>query len=348
MTPSRRVRKPSRTPPWSKYGACAATCVSLLACLEPADRTSAEDVAAQRAAPVGGVAVGVAPAGSEARFVHALGGFEGPESVRYDPEQDVYFISNIAGYGSVKDGNGYISRVNAADPTVATVFVQGGVNGVTLDAPKGLAIHGDTLWVTDIDVLRAFDRRTGAPLASIDFASRGAVQLNDIAVGPDGRLRVTDTGILMIPQGVKHVGPDRIFEIGALHEITAVDSGSHLRLPNGITWDPTAKRWLVVSFDPFVGEVVSGWGVEGDSARAVLWTGRARLDGIEVLDDGSMLFSSWGDSSLHRITRGGDRKQIIREIPEPADIGVDTRRSRVAIPLTVLGQVQFWTVARGR
>ena len=327
-------------------GALAAACISVVACLEPHERTSADDVAAQRAAPVDGVATGVAPSGSDARFVHALGGFQGPESVRYDPDQDVFFISNMAGYGSVKDGNGFISRVNAANPTSATVFIQGGVGGVTLNAPKGIAIHGDTLWVTDIDVLRAFDRRTGAPLTSIDFAPLGAVQLNDIAVGPDGQLRVTDTGILMIPAGVKHVGGDRIFEIGAGQAITVIDSGAQLRLPNGITWDATAKRWLVVSFDPFIGEVTSGPAAQGDSARASIWRGRPRLDGIEVLEDGSMLFSSWGDSSVHQITRRGDRKQIVREIPEPADIGVDTRRQRVAIPLATLGQVQFWSVGK--
>jgi hypothetical protein len=36
---------------------------------------------------------------------------------------------------------------------------------VTLDAPKGITLHGDTLRVTDIDVLRAFDRHTDAPLS---------------------------------------------------------------------------------------------------------------------------------------------------------------------------------------
>ena len=331
-------------PACAMHAALAVGCLASVACLEPNERTSAEDVAARRAAPVNGVAAGVAPSGSDARFVHALGGFEGPESVRYDPDQDVFFISNMAGYGSAKDGNGFISRVNAANPTAATVFVRGGTNGVTLNAPKGLTIHGDTLWVTDIDVLRAFDRRTGAPLATIDFAPRGAVLLNDIAVGPDGTLRVTDTGILMSPEGIKHVGGDRIFEIGAGQAITVIDSGSQLRLPNGITWDSSGNRWLVVSFDPFIGEVTSSSGAAGDSARTVLFRGRPRFDGVEVLDDGSVLLTSWGDSSLHLITRGGDERQIVREIPEPADLGVDTRRRRVAIPLAVLGQVQLWSV----
>src|SRR5512141_722568 len=95
--------------------------------------------------------------------------FRAPESVRYDPDQDLYFISNINGGMSSRDGNGFIMRVNAANPADATIFAQSGRGGVTLDAPKGLALTGDTLWVTDIDVVRGFDRHTGAPLATVGF-----------------------------------------------------------------------------------------------------------------------------------------------------------------------------------
>ena len=50
-------------------------------------------------------------------------------------------------------------------------FIVGGVNGVQLDAPKGMALQGDTLWVADITNVRGFNRKTGVPVASI--ASRG-------------------------------------------------------------------------------------------------------------------------------------------------------------------------------
>src|SRR5438309_1510210 len=42
--------------------------------------------------------------------VGSVAGFQGPESVRYDPQQDCFFVSNIVGFGSVKDGGAYISR----------------------------------------------------------------------------------------------------------------------------------------------------------------------------------------------------------------------------------------------
>jgi sugar lactone lactonase YvrE len=281
---------------------------------------------------------------SEARFVRNLIGFQGPESARYDAEQDVYFISNMKGYGSAKDGNGYISRISAANPNDAAVFVEGGKNGAVLDSPKGLALHGDTLWVADISVLRGFDRHTGAPLTTIDFAPYGAVQLNDVAIGPDGTVRVTDTGIIMGKAGTVHVGPDHIFVLGAGGRVTAPAQGPALHQPNGITWDEAGKRWIVLSFDRFNGDVAA---MPLDmSTRQLLRTSRTstQLDGVEVLPGGTIIFTSWADSSIHALSGTSERK-IIRAVPVPADIGIDTRRHHLAIPLSMLGRVQLWDIS---
>jgi hypothetical protein len=79
------------------------------------------------------------------------------------------------------------------------------------------------------------------------------------------------------------------------------------------------------------------------AGRTVLRTGTGRLDGVELLPDGAILFASWADSSIHLLENGKER-QIVRQVPEPADIGVDTRRNRVAIPLSTLGRVQIWSL----
>ena len=278
---------------------------------------------------------------SEARFVRNLIGFQGPESAKYDAEQDVWFVSNMTGAGSVKDGNGYISRIDAAHPDSASVFIESGKNGAVLDSPKGMTLHGDTLWVADISVLRAFDRHTGAPLANIDFAPLKAVQLNDVAIGPDGNVHVTDTGIMMTPKGVLHVGPDRVFVVGPGQQINVLAGSANITWPNGITWDASGDRWIIVSFDPFDGRIYSLR--PGKTSADVIRQGLGRLDGVEVLGDGSILFTSWTDSSIHQLKNGTDTK-LVREVPEAADIGVDTRRNQLAIPLSVLGRVQIWSL----
>jgi sugar lactone lactonase YvrE len=276
---------------------------------------------------------------AEARKVHTIQGLGFPESVRYDPQQDVYFISNMAGPGSLKDGNGYIARVPAGRLGEGAVFIQGGRNGVVLDAPKGMAIHGDTLWVADIDVLRGFHRATGAPLATIDLRSRNAVLLNDVAVAPDGSLRVTDTGIAMTSKGVIYRGGDRIFAIGPGRAVSVMIGGAALGRPNGITWDPDGKRWIVVSFDPFRSEMYAIR--PGEATKTVLARGLGKFDGVERLGDGRLLVTSWSDSSLHVFSGTGDQR-VIRDLWQPADLGVDTRRQRVAIPLVLQGRVEIW------
>jgi hypothetical protein len=284
------------------------------------------------------------PTDSVATTAHRAGVLQhiyGPESVRYASDEDVYFVSAMNGPGSAKDNNGYILEVAGSQLGLARVLVAGGAAGVHLDAPKGLAIHGDTLWATDIDVLRGFDRHTGKPLGEIDLRPYGAVLLNDVGIGPNGSMYVTDTGIDMSQIGVIYVGGDKVFSIGPNRAVSVVAHGNVLGRPNGVTWDGTGKRWVVVSFDPFHSEVYALH--PSDSTRIILAKGKGKFDGIEALPNGTFLVSCWADSSVHQFGKGEDI-QVVRNVPTPADIGLDTKRGRLAIP-TGNNRVEFWDLA---
>jgi hypothetical protein len=82
----------------------------------------------------------------------------------------------------------------------------------------------------------------------------------------------------------------------------------------------------------------------GNPVRAKLGSGIGRFDGVEVMSDGRILVSAWSDSSIHAFADGKDQK-IIRHLSQPADIGLDTRRNRLAIPLVMMDRVQFWEIA---
>jgi sugar lactone lactonase YvrE len=118
-------------------------------------------------------------------------------------------------------------------------------------------------------------------------------------------------------------------------------SGAQLDKPNGITWDAKGQRWLYVSFDPFHSKLFSFH--NGDTTRAVLDSGRGRWDGVEALADGRILVSSWTDSTVHLVTDGHDER-LVTHVPAPADIGVDTKRHLVLVPLGVLSRVEIWTI----
>src|SRR3989449_11480919 len=157
----------------------------------PASETSAAaDTAAPAAPPA---ATPTPPPSPAATKVAVVEGFLTPESVLHDPVQDIYFVSNINGGPTTKDNNGFISRVRPDGAVENLKFIEGGHNGVMLNAPKGLAIRGDTLWVADIDAIRAFDAKTGAARDSVSLASLGAVVLNDIAIAQTGAVYITAT-----------------------------------------------------------------------------------------------------------------------------------------------------------
>ena len=259
-------------------------------------------------------------------------GFSTPESVLYDSEQQVWFVSNINGSPSARDGNGFISRLTSDGAIDSLHFIQGGRGGAKLDAPKGMVITGDTLWVTDISVLRGFNRKTGEPVATIDFGKR-ALFLNDVTATPDSSLLLTDTGII-IADSMTHPGPDRIFKVKG-GTITVLAEGAHLQGPNGIVWDDQQKRIIMV---PFGGTTIFT-GKEGSGAIP-MGLGPGQQDGVVVLD-GRILVSSWADSSVTEIGETGNKK-VITGVASPADIGLDAVGRRLGIPLFTENKVEIW------
>jgi len=261
-----------------------------------------------------------------ARLVASPAGFTAPEAVRYDPGQDIYFVSNWGtGDAGAKDNNGFISRMLPDGTLDSLRFIAGGTGGAKLHAPRGMTIVGDTLWVVDADAVRGFNRRSGAPLATIDFSRFRLGFLNDIAASPDA-LYVTDTGT------------DRIYRIvrGA---ITVALHDSVLGRPNGITWDGGHSQLVVV---PYGGDsVIRSWTAGNAAMTEIGRSVGAKFDGVEILSGDRVLVASQGDSSIH-LFAGGRGRPVIKTGGAPADIAVDTKRNRVAIPFVDRNLVEIW------
>jgi DNA-binding beta-propeller fold protein YncE len=111
-------------------------------------------------------------------------GLSNPESVLFDPTQNALYVSNVAGEAMAKDGKGFISRLSPDGNILTLEWVTG------LNAPKGLALVGERLFVSDIDELVAVDTKTGK--IAKRWPAAGAKFLNDVAADEDGRVFVSD------------------------------------------------------------------------------------------------------------------------------------------------------------
>ncbi len=257
--------------------------------------------------------------------------FRTPESVLYDYASDSYLVSNINGAPTGKDDNGFISRINPDGRVDQLVWIDGADSAVTLNAPKGMAIRGDTLFVADIDEVRLFDRLSGAPRGS--WRVRGATFLNDLAVGPDGTLYVTDSGF---KPDFTASGTDAVYRFDARGNATAVARGTALGQPNGIFADSTG----VTVATNGSGEV---YRLDRRGARTALPKPPGRgLDGLVRAGDGAWLVSSWSDSTVRRLAPGDTAwVAVVSGVAAPADIGFDTRRQRILIPLFSANRVRI-------
>jgi sugar lactone lactonase YvrE len=265
-------------------------------------------------------------------------GLSTPESVLWDATRSVWYVSNINGSPLAKDDNGYILRLSADGGKLDSLpFINGADADITLNAPKGMALVGDTLWVADIDAIRAFDVNTGNTVTTLELAAQNATFLNDVAVAGDGTIYITDSGISFNADGsVSHPGKSRVFALSGRNAREAVVLPAE-SAANGIAFDAANNRWLIVGFNS---PSVFGWTAGSDNV-SILGSGPGGGDGIVILNDGRALYSSWADSSLYVFADSTSTK-LRGGLNAPADIGYDARRNIVAVPLFSDNRVELW------
>jgi glucose/arabinose dehydrogenase len=261
----------------------------------------------------------------------AVTALRNPASVVHDDEQDVYFVANVNGSPAAKDGNGFISRITP-DGKIADLQFIGDLN-----APKGMAIRGTELWIADIDRVVVHDRVSGARTHTFDLKPFGAVFLEDIAIGRDEMVYVTDTDVTFKGERERvRTGDGRIFRVSENGDVEVAARGEELRSPSGIAWDGT--RFLVAQA---YGNEVLAWN-PGMRATAVL-RGPGAYDGIVVLPSGTVIVSSHHDDALH-VARNGVLEPLFARRPSPGDLAFDTKRNRLLIPSADGDWLEAWNL----
>ncbi|WP_305906744.1 hypothetical protein Q9L42_019365 [Methylomarinum sp. Ch1-1] len=249
-------------------------------------------------------------------------GFATPESVEYDAAGDIYLVTNINGGSLAVDGNGFISKLAPDGKVIELKWIDGANNGVTLNAPKGAAIVGDNLWVTDIDQVHVFALSDGQQKKSIKI--EGSTFLNGITPGAGDYVYVTDSGL---SEGMAPSGSDAIYKVWASGKYEVIVKDKGMGRPNGI-WDDNG-RLVVVTFGS--GKMFA---IDRSGRQIALPTPpHDGLDGLVKLADGRFLISSWGGSAIYALDKDDNFTTLADSLDAPADLGVDTKRQRVLIPL---------------
>jgi sugar lactone lactonase YvrE len=111
-------------------------------------------------------------------------GLKTPESVLFDQKRQVLYVSNINGGHSDKDGNGFISKLAPDGSIISLEWVVG------LNAPKGMGISEDRLYVSDMNEVVEIDINTGKILQK--YEATDGLFLNDISCDINGKVYISD------------------------------------------------------------------------------------------------------------------------------------------------------------
>ncbi len=231
--------------------------------------------------------------------------FKTPESVLYYPKTKTLYVSNISGKPSEKNGQGFIARLDTTGKILQRHWATG------LNAPKGMAIKGKHLFVSDIDRLAEIDLNNGKIIRFINFP--GAKFLNDVVVGPKGKIYVTDTdlGVIFVLKDGK---------------------------PNVWSSDPLLKGANGLATEH--GKLLIG--AHGHLLKANPQTGKIEIlarvphgiDGLIPLGDGKYIVSDWS-GEIRLVSQDGMQRILsntTRQKVNAADLGFIPGRKIILIP----------------
>jgi DNA-binding beta-propeller fold protein YncE len=186
------------------------------------------------------------------------------ESVCYNPETKEIYVACINGNPTDKDGNGFIAKLSLDGKIMMQKWITG------LDAPKGMGILKGHLYVTDINRVHKINI-TDEEIVK-EFKVDGAEFLNDITVGPDGAVYISDMSTNKIHRIVKN-------------KIEMFFDNDEIIKPNGLTFED--KDLLIGTKNGIFTLNTS------DKSLHHLVKNTGSIDGLELDGKGNYIISDW-------------------------------------------------------
>jgi len=249
-------------------------------------------------------------------------GLKNPAGFIVDPASGSYFIANENGGPSDRDNNGFITKLDENGKIVKLKFIEGGV-GVTLHAPKGLAVLDKTLYVSDIDKVRRFDITTGRPLGEVDLSAFKVDFLTGLATDGNGVLYIADSGA------------DTIYKVDTspLSKPTVFVKDAALQGPHGLAVNPSTGALVAVSWNK--GKILE---IAKDGTVKVLFANSffnarfGNLAGVDFDAFGNMYVADFSQGKVLRIDPDFRMQTIAEFLPTPASVSIDRKNHLILIP----------------
>ena len=205
-----------------------------------------------------------------------------------------------------------------------------------LNAPKGLGLYNNHLYIADIDVVAIVDVNTGKILDRL--TAEKATFLNDIEIDANGTVYVTDT-----------FGGNAIYSIKD-KEIELWLKDEKLDYPNGlkIVNDKLyVASWGVVT-DPKTFETeVPGKLMSVDlSTKQIkdITRPKGNYDGL-VTYDSQFLISDWIAGGVYAINQKGEIVKVLDSNPGAADIFLQSEEKLLLIPQMLDGKMTAYQLS---
>lgn len=225
-----------------------------------------------------------------------------PESVICDTERNQIYVANINGNPAEFDGNGFISIISPLGKIKNLKWITG------LNAPKGMAIYKNKLFVSDIKQLVEIDIDKGEIIKKYDAPD--AVFLNDVAIH-NGTVYVTDTRTAKI-----HRLKDREFKVWK--------EGKPFETPNGL---------FVENDILYVGDKNIYKVNLINNKTELLIENAGGVDGLEKNQEGNFVFSNWpGKIFIHKNGKNIKLHDSTAEGLKTADLDYDLTQNLLLVP----------------
>jgi DNA-binding beta-propeller fold protein YncE len=248
-------------------------------------------------------------------------GLKTPESVLFDATTGIIYVSNVDGNPSAKDSTGFISTLSVDGKILKAGWVTG------IDAPKGMGILNNHLFVSNIDEVVEIDITTATIVNR--YPIKDSKFLNDIATDPKtGKIFITDSGS----------GQVYVLQNG---QVSLWLQGPMFKGANGLFLNDSLL---------YIGTDIGIFQTKTDIEKVKLCVSndnKGEVDGLFVTSEGKFIFSDW-KGSVYIASLDGKPELLLNTSVQKnnaADFGIIASKKMILIPTFFDNKVVCYTLS---